>query len=116
MVNQDEILKRLDKENISDSVYNYKLDSIFHSKGIINDSVFSFSFYVRLCSINNVEDTGSIREQLSMSYKDMIKLEKVLNTDYYYVNIGPFLSIKLAEQALKDLKNTYKSAYIVKKK
>ena len=116
LVNQDEILKRLDKENISDSMYNYKLDSIFHSKGIINDSVFSFSFYVRLCSINNVEDTSSIREQLSMSYKDMIKLEKVLNTDYYYVNIGSFLSIKLAEQALKDLKNTYKSAYIVKKK
>ena len=114
--NQEEILNRLTKENISDSIYNYKLDSIFRSKDTINTPVISHSFYVRLCSIYEIEDFSSIKEQLPMSYKNLMKLEKVLNTDYYYVNIGPFVSIKLAEQALKDLKNTYKSAYIVKKK
>lgn len=114
--NQEEILNRLTKENISDSIYNYKLDSIFRSKETINTPVISHSFYVRLCSIYEIEDFSSIKEQLPMSYKNLMKLEKVLNTDYYYVNIGPFVSIKLAEQALKDLKNTYKSAYIVKKK
>ncbi len=114
--NQEEVLKKLNEENISDSVRNYKIDSIFSLKETINESAFNFSFYVRLCSIDDIAEIDDIREQLPITYKNMIKTEKVLNTDYYYVNIGPFITIKLAEQALKDLKNTYKSAYIVKKK
>ncbi len=43
-------------------------------------------------------------------------MEKVLDANYYHINIGPFLSVDLAEKALKELKNEYNSAYIVKKK
>jgi cell division protein FtsN len=57
-----------------------------------------------------------ITGQLPIEYKNNTTLENVFNQAYYYVNIGPFSSINLAEQALKTIKSTYKSAYIVKKK
>jgi hypothetical protein len=71
---------------------------------------------VQLCAIENIEDLDSIIEQLPINYKNNTKAEKVLDEDFYYVNIGPFSSINLAEQALKGVKTTFKSAYIVKKK
>lgn len=111
---QYEIFNEFEKAKISDTIFNHKLDSLF----LLKENMYNFalSYYVRLCSVENIEYIDSIEEQLPVSYKNMIKTEKVLNLDYYYVNIGPFLSINLAEQALKDLKSIYKSAYIVKKK
>ena len=113
---QDEIFAKFDKENLLDSFRNSRFDSILSLKSSANNTAFAFSHYVRLCSINNLEDLDNIIEHLPINYKNIIRTEKVLNADYYYVNIGPFSDINLAEQALKDLKITYKSAYIVKKK
>ena len=113
---QDEIFAKFDKENLLDSSRNSRFDSILSLKSSANNTAFAFSHYVRLCSINNLEDLDNIIEHLPINYKNIIRTEKVLNADYYYVNIGPFSDINLAEQALKDLKITYKSAYIVKKK
>lgn len=111
---QYEISNDDSNEKTFDTISNYKMDSIL----VLKENVYNFalSFYVRLCSVENIEYIDSIEEQIPLSYKNIIKTEKVLNSEYYYVNVGPFLSINLAEQALKDLKSIYKSAYIVKKK
>ena len=113
---QDKYFNRfpvLYEDNIM-TIFNYKLDSLF----LLKENMYNFalSYYVRLCSVEDEGCIDGIVEQLPLSYKNIIKTEKVLNSEYYYVNVGPFLSINLAEQALKDLKSIYKSAYIVKKK
>ncbi len=113
---QDEIFALLDQENLKDTIRNNTFDSIITSRVNEYEVAFIFPFYVQLCAIENIEDLDSIIEQLPINYKNNTKAEKVLDEDFYYVNIGPFSSINLAEQALKGVKNTFKSAYIVKKK
>ena len=38
------------------------------------------------------------------------------NESFYYVNIGPFISKKAAEEAVAELKKRYPLAHLIKKK
>lgn len=91
-------------------------DLVVDTVEIQKETPLEYSFFVRICSIERTEDLEMITGQLPIEYKNNTTLENVFNQAYYYVNIGPFSSINLAEQALKTIKSTYKSAYIVKKK
>ena len=113
---QDEIFASLDKLQLSDSVRNSYFDSIILSRKQKYESAFVFTYYVRLCTIESKDEMGGIKELLPFNYRNIARIEKLFEENSYYVNIGPFLTLKLAEEALGNLKNTYKSAHIVKKK
>lgn len=113
---QELLFEVLDKLKADDKIRNHQFDSLLYSRKNKYEEIFAFNFYVRICSVEKEEDSELIQQQLPENLKNKVLMEKVLNAGYYNVNIGPFLSIKLAEDALNELKNTYKSAYIVKKK
>jgi rare lipoprotein A len=113
---QDEIFASLDKLQLNDSVRNSYFDSILLVRKQKYESAFIFTYYVRLCTIESKDEMSGVKESLPLNYKNIARIEKLFEENSYYVNIGPFLTLKLAEEALGTLKNTYKYAHIVKKK
>lgn len=113
---QELLFEVLDKLKADDKIRNHQFDSLLYSRKNKYEEIFAFNFYVRICSIEKEEDAEAVFQKLPEKFENSTHMEKVLDANYYHINIGPFLSVDLAEKALKELKNEYNSAYIVKKK
>lgn len=113
---QERFFKNIEEEKLKDSLLYQRFEEIISPTINKYEEIFKFEYYVRLCSSENKIDAETKIEELPSNFKNIAKVEKVLNENYCYVIVGPFLTLKLAEDALNELKNTYKAAYIVKKK
>jgi hypothetical protein len=71
---------------------------------------------VRLATAANKNEAKMIIHQLPEIYKNRAKAVKVYNENFYYINIGPFISVESAEDAVENLKKNYPLAHLIKKK
>ena len=113
---QDELFEMFDRAEFNDSVRNRYLDSVIFAKGNKYEQTFLFTYYVRLATAGNQNEVRMIIHQLPAEYQKLSKAVKVYNESFYYINIGPFISKKAAEEAVEELKKRYPLAHLIKKK
>ena len=113
---QDELFEMFDRAEFNDSIRNRYLDSVIFAKGNKYEQTFLFTYYVRLATAANQNEVRTIIHQLPAEYQKLSKAVKVYNESFYYVNIGPFISKKAAEEAVAELKKQYPLAHLIKKK
>ena len=105
-----------DRAELNDSLRNHYLDSVIFAKGNKYEQTFLFTYYVRLATAADKNEVKTIIHQLPPQYQKLSKAVKVYNESFYYINIGPFISKKTAEQAVAELKKNYPLAHLIKKK
>lgn len=113
---QDELFEMFDRVEMNDSVRNRYLDSLVFAKENKYEQTFLFTYYVRVATAANQNEVRTIIHRLPSEYQKLTKATKVYNENFYYINIGPFISKKAAEQAVAELKNKYPLAHLIKKK
>lgn len=113
---QDELFEMFDRAELNDSLRNHYLDSVIFAKGNKYEQTFLFTYYVRLATAADKNEVKTIIHQLPPHYQKLSKAVKVYNESFYYINIGPFISKKTAEQAVAELKKNYPLAHLIKKK
>ncbi len=113
---QDELFEMFDRAELNDSVRNRHLDSVIFAESSKYAQTFLFTYYVRLATAANQNEVKAIVYQLPPNYQKLSKAVKVHNESFYYINIGPFMSKKVAEQVVEDLKTNYPLAHLIKKK
>ncbi|MBO5962907.1 MAG: septal ring lytic transglycosylase RlpA family protein [Bacteroidales bacterium] len=113
---QNDLFEMFDRAEMNDSVRNRDLDSVIFAKGNKYEQTFLFTYYVRLATAANKNEAKMIIHQLPEIYKNRAKAVKVYNENFYYINIGPFISVESAEDAVENLKKNYPLAHLIKKK
>lgn len=113
---QNDLFEMFDRAEMNDSVRNRYLDSVIFAKGNKYEQTFLFTYYVRLATAANKNEAKMIIHQLPEIYKNRAKAVKVYNENFYYINIGPFISVESAEDAVENLKKNYPLAHLIKKK
>lgn len=113
---QDELFEMFDRAEMNDSIRNRYLDSVIFAKGNKYEEAFLFTYHIRLATAANKSEAKDIVHQLPEQYQKLAKATKVYNENFYYINIGPFISQKTAKEAMEILKKNYPLAHLIKKK
>jgi rare lipoprotein A len=113
---QDEMFCLFDRAKEKDSVRNIYFDSIIFVKENKLQESFLFARYVRLTTAESRSEAKKIIDQLPNKYKYITKAVIGENNKFYYINIGPFVSFKTAQNVVKELKGIYPQIHILEKK
>jgi rare lipoprotein A len=113
---QDEIFEMFDRKDLNDSLRKEYLDSVIFSKENKVQENFLFTYYVRLATAEGKFQAKTIISQLPDKYQDRAKSIKIYNENFYYINIGPFISRETANLAINELKKKYPLAHLIKNK
>jgi rare lipoprotein A len=113
---QDEMFALFDRSRENDSLRNAKLDSGIFSNTVQNTDRFLFANYIHITTAENKDVAKRIIERLPEKYKYMTKVVQAKNKKFYYINMGPFVSIKTAENIVNELKDDYPLTHILDKK
>ncbi|MBP1629830.1 MAG: RlpA-like protein [Bacteroidetes bacterium] len=113
---QDEIFGIFDRAQQIDSVKSAVFDSLIFAKRSNIEESYLFAYYIRLATADSQDNARLIINQLPEKYKYISRVVKAKGQKFYYVNIGPFVSSKTANQALEELKAKYSFAHILEKK
>src|SRR5690554_3188832 len=113
---QEEIFNLFDRKNEIDSLKNAIFDSIIFSNANNINENYIFAFNIRIIKANNKTHARKIIRQLPNKYKHITRAVKINESDYYNINIGPFISEQTAIIALKEIRKRYPIAHILEKK
>jgi rare lipoprotein A len=113
---QNEMFNMFDRAKERDSVRNSYFDSIIFAKENKPQESFLFARYIRLTTAESKVQAKRIIDQLPMEYKYITKAVIGENGKFYYINIGPFVSLKKAQEVVKELKERYPQMHILEKK
>lgn len=113
---QDEMFALFDRSQEKDSLRKARLDSTMFSERYQYSDRFLFANYIHLTTAENKEIAKKIIDKLPEKYKYMTKVVRSKNQKFYYINMGPFVSLKTAENIVNELKDRYPLIHILDKK
>jgi rare lipoprotein A len=113
---QDDIFEMFDRSDMNDSLRQEYFDSVIFAKENKVQENFLFTYYIRIATAQGRLEAKSIIHQIPQKYQNNAKAVKVYNENFYYINIGPFISQETAVAAINELKKNYPLTHLIKKK
>lgn len=113
---QDEIFNMFDRVEEKDSLRSAYFDSILLDKSDKLKRSFSITKYVRLTKVDSRSKAKIIIDQLPDEYQSMAKVIISENKRYYYVNIGPFITLNTTKDVVTELKEKFPQIQILENK